>query len=296
MFETIVFATDLSFTADDVVPYVIETARVYRSKVYAMHVRTSEWGGMQQEAVKRLKDRLGSIPHEVVIKDGDVRITLLNFVQQENIDLIVVGTHGRAGLGRVLLGSVAEAIFREAPCPVLTVGPRILQNETWTPKITEILYATDLTPISAAAARYAVSMAQENQGRLTILHVQPKPEANGLAKSQDHVTSTLRRLQELIPTASELWCEPYCMVEEGDAAERILEVAAKYEADTIVLGIRPHSVGLATHLIRPTAHRIVVRAACPVLTVRGWGRQVHEPATAKSNLQQATRSPGLCSA
>ena len=179
MFETIVFATDLSFIADSVIPYVLETARVYRSKVFAVHVRTSEWGGMQQETLKRLKDGLGSIPHEVVVKDGDVRTTLLNFVQQENIGLIVVGTHGRTGLGRVLLGSVAEAVFREAPCPVLTVGPRTLQNETWTPKVSEILYATDLTPVSAAATRYAVSMAQENQSRLTILNVQPKPEAGG---------------------------------------------------------------------------------------------------------------------
>jgi nucleotide-binding universal stress UspA family protein len=296
MFETIVFATDLSFTANGVVSYVIETARVYRSKVYVMHVRTSEWGEMQQEEVERLKDRFGSIPHEVVIKDGDVKTTLLNFVLQENVDLMVVGTHGRTGLGRVLLGSVAEAIFREASCPVLTVGPRILKDETRTPKISEILYATDLTSVSAAARRYAVSMAQENKSRLIILNVQLKSEAGGLVKSQDHVTFTLRRLQELVPKGTELWCEPYCMVEEGDAAEKILEVAAKYGASTIVLGIRPHSIGLATHLVRPTAHRVVVGASCPVLTVRGWGRHVHENAIAKGNLQKATGSPGLCPA
>jgi nucleotide-binding universal stress UspA family protein len=296
MFERIVFATDLSFTADGVVPHVLETARVYCSKVYVVHVRTSERGEIQQEAVKRLKDRLGSIPHELVITDGDVRITLLNFVQQENIDLIVVGTHGRTGLGRVLLGSMAEAIVREAPCPVLTVRPRILQNETWTPKITEILCATDLTPISGAGTRYAVSMAQENHSRLTILHVQPKPKAGGLPKSEEHVTLTLRRLQELVPNGAELWCEPHCMVEEGDATDKILEVAAQCGADTIVLGLRPYSVGLATHLMRPTAHRVVLRAPCPVLTVRGWGRQVHEHATTKSHLQEATGSPGLCPA
>jgi nucleotide-binding universal stress UspA family protein len=93
MFEKILYATDLSFTAPGVVPYVVEIARVYRSKTYAVHVRTSEWGTIEQGAVKRLKDWLGSIPHEVVIKDGDVRTTLLNFAQQETIDLIVVGTH-----------------------------------------------------------------------------------------------------------------------------------------------------------------------------------------------------------
>lgn len=179
MFETIVFATDLSFTANGVVPYVLETARVHRSKVYVMHVRTNEWGGTQEDVVKLLKKRLESIPHEIVIKDGDIGSTVLNFVQQEKIDLIVAGTHGRSGLGRVLLGSVAEAIFREAPCPVLTVGPRTVLNEAWTPKIREVLYATDLTPISLAAARYAASIAQENHSRLTILNVQANPDAGG---------------------------------------------------------------------------------------------------------------------
>ena len=266
MFERILFATDLSFTADGAVPHVLETARVYRSKVYALHVRTSEWGEIQQEAMKRLEDRLGSTPHEVVVKDGDVRTALLNFVQQESIDLIVVGTHGRSGLGRVLLGSVAEAVFREAPCPVLTVGPRTSQDETRPPK-KEILYATDLTHVSAAAAHYAVSMAQENQSRLTILNVQPRPEA-GVLTAQEQAALTLQKLQELVPKGVTLWCEPYCMVEEGDAAEKILEVAARHGMNTIVLGIRPHSVGLATHLVRPTAHRVVVGAACPVLTVR----------------------------
>ena len=129
MFERLLFASDLSLTTDGVVPYVIEAARVYRSKVYAMHVRASEWGGMQEEALKRLEDQMGTIAHEIVIRDGDIRTTLLNFIQQQNIDLMVVGTHGRTGLGRVLLGSVAEAIFREAPCPVLTVAPRTLREE-----------------------------------------------------------------------------------------------------------------------------------------------------------------------
>jgi len=293
MFGNILFATDLSFTADAVVPHVIEIARVYRSKIYAVHVKTSEWDGKQEEAVKGLKDRLGSIPHEVVIKNGDVKPTLLKVAQQKNIDLIVVGTHGRTGLGRVLLGSVAEAIFREAACPVLTVGPRML-HKMLTPQIKEILFATDLTPVSAAAVRHAVSIAQENRSRLTILHVQPKPSPGEVLQSQDHATLALRKLQELVPREFELWCDPYYMVEEGEPAEKILEVAAKYGADTIVLGIRPHSVGLATHLARPTAHRVVVGANCPVLTVRGGGRHVHEHATDKSNEQQATDSPRLC--
>ncbi len=131
------------------------------------------------------------------------------------------------------------------------------------------MLATDLDAISAEATHYAISLAQENQALLTILNVAPTPKQGELIEAQHFASSTLRRLQELIPADSGLWCEPYYMVEAGDPAEKILDVAGNYHADVIVLGIRPHSISVATHLSRPTAHRVVAGACCPVLTVRG---------------------------
>jgi nucleotide-binding universal stress UspA family protein len=269
--KNILFATDLSYLAETGIPYVMELARLYGSKVYAVHVRSrlAEWNKPQESAIASLKERLKDVPHEVLVEDGDVRQVLLRQIAEKAIDLAVVSTHGRTGIGRVLLGSVAEAIFREAPCPVLTVGPRLARDPQWMLKVKEVLYATDLTPPSAAAANYAISLAQENQARLTILNVQPPPKTGELVESERYVTSTLRLLQQLVPEEAQLWCEPYFLVEQGDAAEKILDVAGRYHADLIVLGIRPHGVGLATHLSRPTAHRVVAGATCPVLTVRG---------------------------
>jgi len=269
--KNILFATDLSYLAEAALPYVTEIARLYGSKVYAVHVRPTggEWDKPQEKAVASLKERLREFPHEVVIDAGDVRQALLRQIAQHDIDLAVVSTHGRSGLGRVLLGSVAEALFREAPCPVLTVGPRLAADPQWRLKIKEILYATDMTPQSAAAARYAISLAQENQARLSILNVQPPPKTGELVESERYVTSTIRLLEKLVPEEAQLWCQPYCMVEQGDAAEKILDVAGRYHADLIVLGIRPHGIGVATHVSRPTAHRVVAGASCPVLTVRG---------------------------
>jgi nucleotide-binding universal stress UspA family protein len=129
------------------------------------------------------------------------------------------------------------------------------------------LFATDLAQSSEAALNYAVSLAQENRARLIILHVAPKP-AGGHVESEQGVSLTLERLQRLVP-AEKLWRQPYCLVEDGDSAERILDVAGSYKADLIVLGVRPHSVGVATHLSRPTAHRVIAGATCGVLTVRG---------------------------
>ena len=269
--KNILFATDLSYLAEAGIPYVMEIARLYGSKVYAVHVRSrmAEWAKPQESAIASLKERLKDVPNEVLVEEGDVRQVLLRQIAEKAIDLVVVSTHGRTGLGRVLLGSVAEAIFREAPCPVLTVGPRLARDPQWMLKIKEVLYATDLTPPSAAAARYAMSLAQENQARLSILNVQPPPKTGELVESERYVTSTLRLLQQLVPDEAQLWCEPYFLVEQGDAAEKILDVAGRHHADLIVLGIRPHGVGVATHVSRPTAHRVVAGATCPVLTVRG---------------------------
>jgi nucleotide-binding universal stress UspA family protein len=269
-FKNILLATDLSYLAEAALPYALETARLYGSKVYAVHVRHrgATWDRPEQNAVASLEERLKDVPHEVLVQEGEVHTTLLRLMAEKNIDLAVLGTHGRTGIGRVLLGSVAEKMFREAPCPVLTVGPHLVRDPQWVLKIKEILYATDLTPVSEAAAKYAISLAQENQARLTILHVQPPAKAGELIESERYATATLRRLQELVPPEAQLWCEPYCLVEQGDPAEKILDVAARYRADLIVLGIRPHAVGMATHIVRPTAHRVVAGATCPVLTAR----------------------------
>jgi nucleotide-binding universal stress UspA family protein len=269
-FKNIMFATDLSYLADAAIPYVLETARLYGSKIYAVHVRHrgATWDRPEQNAVASLQERLKEFPHEVLVEDGEVQSTLLRLMAEKNIDLAVVSTHGRTGLGRVLLGSVAEALFRGAPCPVLTVGPHLVRDPQWALKIKEILYATDMTPASDAAAKYAISLAQENQARLSILNVQAPAKAGELVESEHYATATLRRLQELVSAEAQLWCEPYCMVEQGDPAEKILDVAARYRADLIVLGIRPHGVGMATHIVRPTAHRVVAGATCPVLTAR----------------------------
>jgi nucleotide-binding universal stress UspA family protein len=167
----------------------------------------------------------------------------------------------------MLLGSVAEEIFRTVPCPVLTVGPHCQADRA---NIREILFATDFASEASAAAAYAVSLAQEFQARLTMLHVVPEPKPGDLVIWSEVRDSSKQLLRKLVPDEAEAWCKPEYFVERGDPAERILDLANLREVDLIVLGAQPERgvPGAATHLPIATAHKIVAHAKSPVLTVR----------------------------
>jgi nucleotide-binding universal stress UspA family protein len=169
-------------------------------------------------------------------------------------------------VAKLVLGSRAEEIFRRATCPVLTVGPHLAEHLPHT-GIHQILYATDFSAEAAAAAPYAVSLAQEYQAGLTLLHVITDPRTGDLVQPHELVASAQRRLRELVPPEAQLWCEPRFEVEQGAAAETILDIAGLRKADLVVMGVRRPS-GAATHLPIATAHKVVSRANCPVLTVR----------------------------
>jgi nucleotide-binding universal stress UspA family protein len=285
--KNILYATDFSPTAESALPYVLGLAKRFGATVHALHVRFPVTypvvgpEGMPQvmeaaeeqakQESKQLHELLAGLPHKVLISEGDIWTAINDTVQQEKIDLMVIGTRGRTGIGRALLGSVAEEIFRRVPCPVLTVGPHVSKDTKGRLEMKEILYATDFSPESLAALPYATSLAQENQARLTLLHVIGEPKVGELVHPEQYVDSTLRQLRKLVPSEVELWCEPKFMVERGPAADKIMEVAIACGADLIVLGVRgaKGGMGATTHLLRPIAHRVVTQAQCPVLTVRG---------------------------
>ena len=282
--KNILFATDFSAAADAAAPFAIQIARSYGAKVYGVHVnRFADYKGVEpnawavmaeaaeketKERARRLNEQLKDIEHEVIIGEGNIWEVISTLIKQKQIDLMVVGTRGRTGFGKALLGSVAEEILRQAPCPVLTVGPHVTEEPEKAAEMHEILYATDLAGEFSAAAPYAISLAQENQAHLTLLHAIEEQKTGELVQPAELVDFKLRKLRELVPREAELWCEPGCMVEQGMPAEKILNVARQLHADLIVLGARP-AKGLATHLNIGTVHKVVSQATCPVLTVRG---------------------------
>jgi nucleotide-binding universal stress UspA family protein len=284
-FRNILFATDFSPAAAHAIPYVKRLAKHYDANLVALHVRPPSVNPMTQpmswadgetarkqneELRNELLDTFAGIHTTALVEEGDIQSQLRDANQKNNTDLVVIGTRGRTGLGKVLMGSVAEEIFRTVTCPVLTVGPKSDSSRGAGGEIREILYATDFASISSAAAAYAVSLAQEYQARLILVHVIPEPKAGDLVSASEVATAAHELLRKLVPEEALAWCKPEYFVERGNPAERILELARRRESDLIVLGVKPEEgvPGAATHLPIATAHKVVSQAPCPVLTVR----------------------------
>lgn len=285
--KNILFTTDFSPASRAAVPYAMQLAKHYGAKLHVLHVRPpvinpmtqpSTWKSLE-EAAKRESDQqrqeilnlFTGVEVEVLLNEGDLWSNIEAAVKGAGIDLIVMGTHGRSGIAKVLLGSTAEEIFRQATCPVLTVGPHSHGESKPAGEFCRILFATDFSPESLAAAPYAISLAQEYQSYLTLLHVIEDPKADELVRPSDLLAASTQLLHDLVPADGELWCVPEYVVDRGVTTEKILEVAARSKADLIVLGVRQSSgfPGAATHLPIAIAHKVVSHATCPVLTVRG---------------------------
>lgn len=282
-FENILFATDFSPSANHAIPFVQELARHFQSHLVALSARLPAvnsitppemWNSeieaanaVDQKHRRELLETFAGIDTEVMIEIGEIQSIVEDALKEHNTDLVVIGTHGRTGVAKILLGSVAESIFRTVPCPVLTIGPH---SNPGAVHVREILFATSLSSEDSTPAAYAVSLAQEFQARLTMLHVVPDPKPGDLVSWSDVQDSSKQQLRQLVPEEAAYWCKPEYFVEHGDPAERILNLANLREVDLIVLGVQPERgvPGASTHLPIATAHKIVTQAKCPVLTVR----------------------------
>jgi nucleotide-binding universal stress UspA family protein len=291
-FRNILLASDYSASANLAMPYAAGMARSFGATLYAMHVQEpinyalppGTWEGLEltremeeKFLVEAIRRDFPEVHPHVLHADGVVWRAVDLAVQKHAIDLVVVGTRGRTGIGKALLGSVAEEVLRHARCPVLTVGPQACHEPGRRGRIASILFATDFGAASLAAAPIAVSLAEEYQAKLTLLHVVEKRGANEMEMPCDAAESCQQRLRALVAEEAKMWCEPHFVVDcgtgdrAGAAWERILGQAQAREADLIVMGVHaPEGVpGAASHLEIATVHGVVAHARVPVLTVRG---------------------------
>lgn len=279
--KNILFATDFEVSARRALPFAVALSKRYEAKLYAVHVIPPEaYALASPESAHRvlaeagdfagysLNQILGPLRRhglrcDALLGEGNVAEGIEKFVRERAADLLVLGTSSRMGLGKAFLGSIAEELIRESPCPVLAVGPHVVTLAS--DGVHSIVCATDFSDASARATQFAISLADEYQAHLTLVHVlqdRPKDTLHLAAQAIE------KRMLEMIPAEAELPYRPEIVVETGSVADRILKLATDLPADIIVMGAR--GVGsfaeIASHF-GSIAHKVVSLAQCPVLTV-----------------------------
>lgn len=278
-FRRILLTTDFSSCSEGAVPFARLLADYYRASLLVAHVIPSateetapgetmdESDDQAREKMRTFLTNNGLAPTtDRVVERGPVGDLLASVVESNNIDLVVVGTHGRHGVGKLMLGSIAERIFQNAPCPVLTVGRKARKSWGADNKLKRIVYATSFSDAALQALPYALSLVKVSGAELSLVHaVEPSTAAGA-----DYMSTLHERLHLLIPADARSWCKYDTFVIPGDPAEVILNLAADQNADFIVMSGHRIEGPLYTIQVPMTpAYRVVSRAHCPVLRVRG---------------------------
>ena len=288
--RNVLFATDFTATSEAALPFALALAKHYGAALFVTHILPPEPRyelplEPAPDAINPRKQQaqdnfdallssgvLGDVVHEPILRCGELWQTMQDVIASRNIDLIVTGTHGRQGLRKLILGSVAEIIFRNAACPVLTVGP-LVSNELVRDGFRRVLFATDFSTVSLAALPYVYSLARAEGAQLTIMHVVAlaPPAIDAVVVPElgpEFAEEARRRLEEIVTTQPPVPLAPEAVVVKGDIAESITYAAAERKVAMIVLGVR-HKGALAAHFPWSIADAVACRAHCPVLTVRG---------------------------
>lgn len=283
-FKNILLATDFSPVSLRALPYAVDFADRYRSKLHVVHViRTEDFTLARQATLDAFFEdaqessehkiqallqpaRERGIPYRTLCGHGNICDVLAEYVEESAIDFITIGSAGRTGLQEWAMGSVAKRIIRDMPCPVLTVGPGTPAGDQV--RIQRILHATDFSPASLRAVQYALALAREYQAHLLLLQVVEKVPGESLTLTME---AARRRLHILVPSESDLPFVPEVIIELGSPVDHILKIATERQADLLVMGVRGRgATSRALHVsMGSTAYKVVSESPCPVLTVPG---------------------------
>jgi nucleotide-binding universal stress UspA family protein len=214
---------------------------------------------------------------DAVVREGNTAGEVLEQAASMKADLLVIGTHGRSGFERRLLGSVAEKVLRKVSCPVMTVPKGLPDAVPAGPVLyRRILCPVDFSESSLHALKYAISLAQEADGQLTVLHVvahefehTPGIEYAGMTVGdllKDREDALQRRLQEVVAGAPE-FCRADSLMTHGKPWREVLRVAEEKQSDLIVMGVQGRGAADLLFFGSTTQH-VVREALCPVLTLR----------------------------
>ena len=296
LFRRILCPTDFSDASRAALLHAISMARWCEAEITVVHVSPilpvagiepaaavsmasaseTTWGVMLDD----LSDfaapaRRAGLEVHTALLEGEAVHEILGLAQGISADIIVMGTHGRSGVNRWLLGSVAESLLRRSACPVVTVshaaagGPARRDDPFGT-----IVCPVDLRGASRATLEFGLALARDEGASLTLLHVVEAPDAvtdfNAHFEIPEHrallAADARSRLEGAVPAELRARCRVSEVVTVGRPDREILRVAEERHADLIVMGARgPNPIDAL--FFGSTARRVVRDAPCPVLTL-----------------------------
>lgn len=297
-FKNVLCAIDLSDASAHTLAHAAALARWYTSQLTVLHVAPT-FDAMQvrggalgdairivqpmtrEEALRELRQALDgsaiAADHTTLVAEaGEPVTTIVNQALSIPADLLVMGTHGRGGFDRMLLGSVTEKVLHKAPCPILTVPPHAPANAETDGTFSRILCPVDFSPSALQAFGFAVDLARQSGGTVIALHaiewLAEDVSAHARFNVQDYrqhlIDDAHSRLRALIADQPSGTCSIEDVVETGRAHRQVLSIADTRAADLIVMGAQGRG-GMGLTLFGSTTQQVVRGATCPVLTVRG---------------------------
>lgn len=283
-FRRILVPTDFSTGARSALECARTIARGFQSEIYLLHVIPSdvfelaspetsrEALAMARESAKQQLDALAmegesqGIVHQTTLAEGPAWPTISETIKAKQIDLVVVGTHGKSASKKLVLGSVTEKIFRMADCPMLTVPQQFEIVPGREVALDRLLFATNFKPHNERAARVAHALELRQCVRLTVLHVVEDSGESALPSQKLVEEFMVKRMRKVLPEGCLEQCKPEFVVRFGKPVEEILASANQFHSSLILLGLRAAERS-AGHLPSAVAYGIVCQATCPVLTL-----------------------------
>ena len=291
--ESILCPVDFSEFSTRAYDYAHSLARHYDAKLFVLHVvrsiaidpgfassdpgfisstidklYTQETANAKERVADLVKKQAGGpVQSELVVQLGFAADSILAFAKEQDADLIVMGTHGRRGLDRLIMGSTTERVLRTSRCPVLAVhAPArsfVSPESTEDPvHLRKILCCVDFSEHSPRALEYAFSLGMQYGTEITLLHVLEDKKA-----APEHTARAIKSVEQLVPDDAKNWATVVPVVRSGEPYQEIMEYAAEAKTDLIIMGVRGrNAVDLA--VFGSTTHRVIQLGPCPVLVVR----------------------------
>jgi len=293
--KTILCTTDFSDYSNQTVSYGVAIAKEFDARLLVCHIIDLQFAAiygtvhflppdLQNQSIETAQERITdlmatqTVPWEAVVSTGPPADEISRVVADREIDLAISATHGRTGLKRFILGSVTERLMRSLKCPLLVVRetpPDLMPDPARGLRFKKVLVGCDFSPAANTALEYGVSLAQEFEAELHLIHVlEPQVYSDFLATTLDGVQGETgdikekldQRLTDLITPEAMNWCRIKTAVIEGRPFEAITDYAGENGIDLVVLGVRGHGV-VETLFLGSTTDRVVRKAQCPVLSV-----------------------------